>query len=332
MADDQAAVLTVASALHVDQYSGQVQHRFSETSFMRKYTNVRSIRHGATSFDQRIGKTVLKTLVAGVTPAADIVKFGKVSVTVDTVILAREIQGTLDQFQETLAVRMEVGTDHGIEIGSFYDEAHMIMAIKGCIASAPLDTAGAALAGFNGGHINLMAANGDEADADKFQGKIEEMVDAKRELEIDLTGAVLFVRPTEYTTLANSNKLIDEDLSPGNGSTAAVRIKTCAGIRIQRTARIVKAAISSHRLGSAYDMTLSEASCIALLITPKSLMTGSTIEIQSKVWWDDRDKIWYIDSWLAFGVNFNRAETCGGVWLKSKRGTTDALVGITDNV
>jgi hypothetical protein len=48
---------------------------------------------------------------------------------------------------------------------------------------------------------------------------------------------------------------------------------------------------------------------------PKSLLVGETIPLQSKVWFNDEEKMWFIDSWLAFGVAVNRSDVCGAVFI-----------------
>lgn len=326
--EDQSGNLSVAIDVAIDQYGGKVDSQFAKTSFMSEFANVRSVRGGHTVQNNRVGRSSLQALVAGQRPEATVTKLGKVTVTVDTVILARDEQSMLDQFQESFDLRMEIGVDHGKEVGKFFDQAHIIAATKGALASAPKDTGGVTdLAGFNGGKVYKFLTPGDEDDPDKLYTAIESIVIAMDEEEIDLDDLAVLVRPTRYGVLANNNKLINQDYSSDNGDFANHTVKECAGIRIVKTARIPKAAIAGHFLSNAdngnfYDVSADEAKAVAIILHPKSLLSGETIPMMSDVWFNKEEKLWFIDSWMAFGVTFDRADTCGAVFTSDATSIT----------
>lgn len=329
--ENQTALLTVDSDLHLEQYGGAVESQFAKSSFMRDFVKIVPILGGDTVSNNRIGRTTLKKLVAGVRPDAAPVTSGKVTVTVDTVILAREQRGLLDTFQESFDVRTELGTDHGKEMGKFFDQAHIIGAMKGAKAAAPKDSGGSVdLPGFGAGKIGILGATSDELDPDKLYAKIEAVVTAMEEEEIDVDELVLLVRPKTYMVLANNNKLLDREFSTANGDFAGAIIREAAGVRIIKTARIPIAAITGHDLSNAgnsnfFDVTAEDAKVVAVFVHPKSLLSGETIEMTSDVWFNKEEKMWFIDSWMAFGLSVNRPDVCGAIW---KFGTT----GITENV
>ncbi len=330
--EDQSANLSVSKAVALDQYGGFVDSQFAKTSFMGTLVKVRKVRGGNTIQNNRVGRSSLQALVAGQRPNATSTKLGKVTVTVDTVILARDEQAMLDQFQESFDLRQEVGQDHGKELGKFFDEAHIIAAIKGATSAAPKDTGGSVdLAGFGAGKINILGNANDEKDAEALHKSIEEVITAMDEEEIDLDELVVLVRPTEYTVLANNNKLISRDYNDGsNGEFSKRTVHEIAGVRIVKTSRIPTSAISGHFLSNAdnsdfYDVSAQEAKSVAVILHPKSLLSGESIPRMSDVWFNKEEKIWFVDSWMAFGVAVDRADCCGVVF---KNGTT----GFTDNV
>lgn len=310
---DSAHLSDVDVALMLDQYGGGVESQFAKESFMRSYAVVRNVTGTDTIVNNRVGKTQLQKLVPGVRPDAIPTAFGKVQLTVDTVILARDNRSMLNEFQTHFEARAELAKDHGKEMGKFFDEAFVIMGIKGAGQAAPSGLNGAIGAGKS---ITLSAAL-DELDPDKLYTAIANIITQMQEEDIDTSECVILVRPTQYDVLLNNDKLIDKQFS-ANGDFAGGTFSTLKGSRVISTARIPKAAITGHRLsnasnGNAYDVSATEAKAVAVILHPKSLLAGETIPLQSDIWFSKEEKQWFIDSFMAFAVTVNRPDVCGRV-------------------
>lgn len=310
----------VDSDLLIDQYGGEVESQFKKSSIMRQYVRVRPVRGTDTIVNNRVGRTQLKALVPGVRPPADSTPFGKVSLTVDTVILARDTRSMLNEFQTHFDARMELAQDHGKEIGYFFDQAFLIQAIKGSLQAAPvLGNGDAAKQSIGAGKNVTLAGASDHLDPDKLEAAITGILVDMEENEIPTEEILVFVRPTQYKVLSNSNKLLSRDYSPDNGDYSKMRIDEIAGARIVKTARIPQAPISGHFLsnaanGNAYDVSATEAKAVAVLLHPKGLMAGEAIPLTSDMWFNREEKQWFIDSFLSFGVTVNRPDVCGTVF------------------
>lgn len=308
------------SSLMIEQYGGEVESQFKKSSIMRQYAKIRPVLGTDTITNNRVGRTVLKKLTPGVRPAAETTPFGKVQLTVDTVVLARDNRSMLNEFQTHFDARMELAQDHGKEIGFFFDQAFLIMGIKGSLAAAPVLGDGSANKQSIGAGKSITLTNaGDEGDPDKLAQAITDILVQMEEAEIPIDEIVVFIRPTEYQTLYNNNKLLSKDFSADNGDVAKGRIDTIHGARIEKSARIPKAAITDHflsnaRNSNAYDVSATEAKAVAVIIHPKSFLAGETIPLTSDVWFNREEKQWFIDSWLAFGVTINRPDCCGAVF------------------
>lgn len=310
----------VDAALMIDEYGGEVESQFKKSSIMRQYVKIRPVRGTDTIVNNRVGRTSLKALVPGVRPPADSTPFGKVQLTVDTVVLARDTRSMLNEFQTHFDARMELAQDHGKEIGYFFDQAFIIQGIKGALAAAPVLGDGTpSKQSIGAGKNKTLAAAGDELDPDKLEAAITSIITDMEEEEIPVEELVVFVRPKTYKVLSNSNKLLNRDYTSGNGDFAKMRIDEIGGARIVKTARIPQSPITEHFLsnagnGYAYDVSAQEAKCVAVILHPKSLMAGETIPLTSDMWFSREEKTWFIDSFLAFGVTVNRPDVCGAVF------------------
>lgn len=302
----------------IDEYGGEVESQFAKASYMREFFRIRTIRGTDTLTNRRVGRTSIQKVTDGVRPDAQSTPFGKTSVTVDTLVLARDNRSLLNEFQTDFDARMELAQDHGKELGKFFDQAFFIQAIKGAQLSAPTglnDAIGA-------GKAVTLSATGDEEDADKFVKAIRTVITAMKEEEIDTDEMIIAVRPTQFDVLLDNDKLVSRDWSGGNGSYANRELYYCAGVRIFESARIPITATASgshHHLSNvdnsyAYDVDETDAKCKAVILHPKSLLAGETIPLTSDVYYEKTELQYFIDSYLAFGVTPNRPDVCGGVF------------------
>lgn len=310
---DSSHLSSQPSSEMIEEFTGLVEAQFIKDSIMRNYVNVRRITRGNTAINRRIGKTTLSKVTAGVRPEASPRSHGRASVTVDTIVLARDNQDLLNDFQEDFNLRAEIAEDHGKELGKFFDQAFIIQTIKGALAAAPtdVDSIGA------GKNVTLTTA-GDEDDPDKLYDAIVGRLVAMQEEDIDTSDHIVMVRPSQYEVLLKNDKLIDSDFSQSNGDVAKAKVKYIFGSKIVPTARIPNAAITNHILSNAdnsnaYDVSATEAKAVAVIMHPRSLISGETIPMTNEIYYCKKEKQWFIDDFMAFGVNVNRPDVCGVV-------------------
>lgn len=315
---DSTHLSDFSTADMIEQYGGVVDSQFAKSSIMRKMVNVKPVRGTDTLINRRIGRTTLQALVPGVRPDASKTSFGKASVTVDTVVLARDNRSMLNEFQTDFSAREEIGMDHGKEQAKFFDQAFLIQAIKGAYLSAPSGLNGSIGAGKN---VQL-GTIGDETDPDLLYAAIEGLLLQMQEEDIDTEECAIFVRPTLHAVLMGHSKLINRDFSPDNGNFSLGTMKALMGSPVLSTARIPNTAISGHKLsnadnGNAYDVSTAEAESVAVIMHPQSLLAGETIPLTSDVFYSREEKQWFIDSFTAFGVSNRRPDVCGVVRKKT---------------
>lgn len=329
--------------LYIEEYGGEVEHRFLKDSFMRQFFKFKSVRGTDTITNDRIGSTQLQKVTRGVRPVDHAPTFDNISVKVDTIVLARTNQFLLDDFLAHIDVRKEVGMEHGKEIGKFFDESFIVQAIKAAQITN-VDPDGVELGGwvdvhnpgasavptaikrtapkdFKGGTCVILGAVGDEVDPELLELAIQDLCQKIEEKDVDISEAVILVRPAQYYALLKNNKLIDKDFSTANGDYAKGKVMMANGVRIQTTNRFPAQTdvgqthfLSNAGNGNAYDVKQADEACVALLLMPKALLAGETIPLTSKVYYSDIELQWFIDSYLAYGVTPNRSEMAGGIF------------------
>ncbi len=295
----------------IEQYGGVVDSQYTKKSMMRNFINVKSVRGTDTIMDRRVGRTTLTTLTAGVRPPAAKTNFGSTSLTIDTVVMARDNRSLLNEFQIDFNARSELAKDHGKELAKLFDQSMLIAGIKGASASAPANLNGA----FGAGATVALGSVGDELDPVAFYSSIEAGIVHMQLADMDTDECVVFVTPTQYNVLLNNDKSISRDFSMDNGDFASGKFKTVMGVPIVSTNRLPTAAITGHALsttanGDFYDVDAAEARTEALIMHPDALMVGETIPLTSDIYFDKIERQWFIDSFQAYGANFKRPDAC----------------------
>lgn len=301
-------------ALFLAEYGGLVEGTIAKKSIMESFLQWRPVEGSNVLTNYRNGDTQLQKLGAGSNPQPTPVDFDNVSVKIDTVMLARNAVFTLDDIQNKYDAKAAMAQEQGKVIGKFIDSVGMIKGIKAARTIKGDGTAGTTKlpSGWFGGGQYGLAATGDENDPNKLQYQIENAVSGFEEKDLDPAdeGMVIYVRPAQYLALLRNDKLVDSQYSTGNGNYAQGLCLKSVGLPIRSTNRLPNAAIAGHSLsnaanGNAYDLSASEAKAVALIMSPHAVLSGSSIPLQSNIWWDDGTKSYMIDSWLAIGAAEN---------------------------
>lgn len=329
--------------LYIEQYGGSVEHRFLKSSMMRQFFKFLTIRGTDTLTNTRIGFSELQKVSRGVRPVDHAPTFDNISIKVDTIVLARSNEFKLDEFLSSINSRMEIGVEHGREIGKFFDESFIVQGIKasqitakdpsgtlsggwdgavtGTSPSKPSNIIRTAPEGHQGSSIVILDAIDDENDPELLEIAIQDLCQAIEEKDVDLEDAVLLMRPAQFYVLKKNDKLIDRDFSDANGDFAQGTVLKVNGVRLIKTNRFPKQAdvgvthfLSNAGNGNAYNVVQGDVNCKVLLLMPKALLAGETIPLTSDVYYSKIEMQWFIDSYLAYAVTPNQPEASGGVY------------------
>jgi hypothetical protein len=334
--DHGSTALMSSFADMIDDYRGAVDTQFAKKSIMKGFYPVKSIVGTDTLIQRRVGRTTLQTLTDGVRPNPTRTHFGTVAVSVSVILLARNERPMLNEIQTDFDARSELGKDHGKELAKKFDESLLIMGRRaaqddltlagsvpgtnnGLVPGTPAPTANGGNSyngAFGAGKQYNLTALADSLDGADIYAGFEAIITAMEEEDIDTDEHVIFVRPAQYSALLNdmAAQLLDKDLSTDNGDFADGVVKTLLGVPIVKTARIPNAVEASHELGSDFNTTAAEARCAGLILHPKSILVGESIPMQSKIWFNDEEKSWFIDSWMAFGAAVDRSDVSGAIF------------------
>lgn len=303
-------------ALHIEEYTGEVEGTIARKSALNGFVSLRTVKGTSVITNFAVGESTLQKVVPGAAPDGTVNKFGKNTLTVDTLILARSIFPLLEVFQTSYDARMEVGQEHGKKIAKFYDQTFFIQAIKTAQLTAPKHT-GVTGAGHFGGSQSTFAGANDHLDPAKIYAQIADLFVKMETKDVDprTDDVMIAVKPAEFYALQQSEMLVNSNYKTSNGTNIEAQLLKAYGVPVISSNNFPGGeVIASHLLSNAdnsnaYDGDFSKV--VAVAFAPRALLAGSTIPLTTGVFWDDAYKHWYVDAWLSFAVGPNRPEYSG---------------------
>lgn len=298
------------TALHIEEFTGMVRETFDRRSVLQPFVDVRNVQGTSVFSNEGIGKSTLQVVTPGSAPDGTVNKFGKKTLTIDTIVIARNTLAILDAFQKHYDVRAKIGREHGKEIAKFTDQAFFIQALK---AAKLTDTAYTGLTGGGTGHTGgsqeVLAAAGDALDPSKMYIALGNALTKMKNKDVDpvADGVLICVGNDTWNVLSQSELLINQQYVTASGNSVAASVLKSHGCPVISSNNLpTGSVISSHKLGSAYDGDFTKD--VAVLLSPEALMAGETIPLTANVHYSDIYLQWFIDAYTSFAVGPDRAE------------------------
>lgn len=300
--------------LAIEKFSTKVQMKYMAESEMDGYFEVIDLKGTNHASNDGLGGTTLAALVAGAAPTGTKIERGRGKVYVKVPVVARSTFGVLEDVQDNIGVRGKTSEIQGKELATFYDEVILAKCME---ASLETDPTKKKVSEYALGYNKELAAVGDELDGLKLEAAINDVsLDIQTKMKAKPRDFVLKVGPRQYNALARNEKLIDRDINDPNGGFAKSEVQMASGLPVQTSYCLPDTANASHIMGAEYNVTADMARCVALIISKDSLLVARSIPLTSKVWWNEDNKSWYVDSYMAFGCAPDRYESSGSVSKK----------------
>ena len=312
----QVGATGAIDATHIEEYTGEVEGTIQRKSALQGRIPIRTVKGTSVITNFAVGESTLQKVTPGAAPDGTVNKFGKNTLTIDTLILARSVFPLLETFQTSYDSRKEVGQEHGKKIAKFYDQSFFIQAIKtGQLTAAK--HSGVNGAGHTGASQSTFSGGSDHLDPAKLYAQIIDLLTKMRQKDVDpqTDDVVLAVKPAEFATLIQNELLIDSNYKTSEGTAIQGYVLKALGVPIIQSNNLPAGeVISGHLLSNtdnsnAYDGDFSKV--VAVAFAPRALLAGQTIPLTTGVFWDDVYKHWYVDAWLSYAVGPNRPEFAG---------------------
>lgn len=307
-----------ALALAIEEFTGIVEQTITRRSATMGMLNIRPVRGTSTITNEGLGESTLQKVTPGTIPDGNVNEAARINLTVDTLILARNITPLLDSFQKNYDFRAGIGREHGEKIARFWDEAMLIQALKAAALGA---SAFGALNGHSGGSTKTLASSGDATDPAALYSAISDLFVSMENKDVvpSLDDVIVALKPAQFYALLDAEQIVNGEYVTSSGTRFEnAKMLKAFGVPVVSCNNLPTTNISGHLLSNsrnsnAYDGDFTKT--VASVFSAKALLVGETIPLTNSVFYEERDKAWYIDSHLSFGVTPNRAEYAGRIVL-----------------
>lgn len=301
--------------LVLEEFTGMVEESITTRSVTEGWVEMRTVRGTATVTKDAIGESTLQVLEPGKTPDGTANQFSDNSVTVKTVVLARSALPILDVFQTKYDARKKIANEHGKAIAKLRDAALLVQIAK---AGQATTSKYGALPGHHGGTQVALNAAGDENDPAKLYRAINRLLAQMEEKDVvpQEDGHAIFVRPSIFYAMMEAEQIINGDYITSEGNKVqGVPILKALGVPIIKTNNMPHTDTLTTPddvatlMGGDYSGDFSKV--VMMLASPKALLAGETISLETDVFYDKLSKSWYVDAHVAFAATTDRHEHAG---------------------
>lgn len=303
--------------IHIEAYEGDIDGSFRVESLFRSssLTNFKSVADKSNTWrGDRVGGAAVKGRKSGDALDSTRIVSEKFLISVDTTSYIRTPVDYQDDWTAP-DFQTEYSAEHGTAHAKSFDQAHVIQLIK-CstwVAPADLKASGAFYDGILKTMTGYAAATDAEVKADFIvQAHKNALADfVKRDLGGSLAEFVTLITPDAFNVLLDHKKLMNVDFSGGQNDNnfAMRRIAWLNGVRVIETPRFPTAAITDHILGSAFNVSATEAKAVAILFHPrKTLVTVEAKPMTVRVWDDELNFNNVLDSYTMYTVGIKRGD------------------------
>lgn len=299
------------SALAIEEYINTVEGTLERERVLGPFMKLRTVKGTNVITSKSIGKATLQGVTPGTSPDGVGADVSKLSLTVNKMVLARNIVAILEDFQTDFNVRSELAVEQGKEHAKFMDQAYMIQAIKAAeLTASPYGSTG------HFGGTNVTIATADKRDPAKIYDALCRLLAgmAAKDVTPSRDGVAIVVTPETFYDLLNAEQIVNGEYITSNGTKIEGVMKFKAfGVPVVASNDLPRTNITTSLLGAAYTGDFTNV--LALAFSDRALLCGQTIPLTSKVHWSDVDLVWYVDSYAAYGMTPNRPEFAGVVTL-----------------
>lgn len=175
----------------------------------------------------------------------------------------------------------------------------------------------------------------------KLMAGIEWLIEEQMIQDVDPSMLTIFMPWIEFNCLRDADRIVDARYNTASGTTVTGFVLKSFNIPIVPTNHFPKksrdhtdidGADNDHHIlsnasnGYRYDVATGtngedQEKCAALVLGREGLLVGRSIDLQGKIWFNDANKSWYIDSWISEGAIPDRWEHLS-VLMKTTADTT----------
>lgn len=317
-------------SLLIEKFNGKVNEQYLKGENLLGYFDVQTVTGTNTVSNKYIGETELQVLAPGQSPNATGTQTDKNQVVIDTTVIARntvamlhDVQGDIDSVKPKLAMNQTK------QLKRLEDQMVVQQLLLGGLFNTKAKRTNPRVKG-HGFSVNVEVSEATALESPQYvMAAIEYALEQQLEQEVDVSDVAILMPWKHFNTLRDMDRIVDKSYTISqSGATVngfVLSSYNCPVIPSNRfptfSATQAHHLLSNEDNGYRYDATADMNGAIAVLFTSDALLVGRTIDVTGDIFWEKKEKTFYIDTYMAEGAIPDRWEAVSVVTTKRDSST-----------
>lgn len=327
-------------SLLIEKFNGKVNEQYMKGENILSYFDVQTVTGTNTVSNKYLGETELQVLAPGQSPSATPTQADKNQLVIDTTVIARntvahihDVQGDIDSLKPKLAM------NQAKQLKRLEDQMAIQQMLLGGIANTKDKRIKPRVKG-HGFSVNVNITEGEALSNPQYvMAAVEYALEQQLEQEVDISDVAILMPWKFFNALRDADRIVDKTYTISqSGSTVqgfVLSSYNCPVIPSNRFPSFAKSAphhlLSNADNGYRYDPTAEMNGAVAVLFTADALLVGRTIDVTGDIFYEKKEKTYYIDTFMAEGAIPDRWEAVSVVTTKRNTSTGAAEGAGTDH-
>lgn len=325
-------------SLLIEKFNGKVNEQYLKGENIMSYFDVQTVTGTNTVSNKYLGETELQVLAPGQSPAATSTRADKNQLVIDATVIARntvahlhDVQGDIDSLKPKLA------TNQAKQLKKMEDEMLIQQMLLGGITNTQTKRTNPRVKG-HGFSVNVEVNEGEAMVNPQYvMAAVEFALEQQLEQEVDISDVAILMPWRYFNVLRDADRIVDKSYTISqSGATIQGFVLSSYNCPVIPSNRFPKfSADQKHHLlsnednGYRYDPTAGMNGAIAVLFTADALLVGRSIDVTGDIFYEKKEKTYYIDTFMSEGAIPDRWEAVSVVTTKrnSSTGVADAASG-----
>lgn len=321
--------------LLIEKFNGKVNEQYLKGENILSYFDVQTVTGTNTVSNKYLGETELQVLAPGQSPNATPTQADKNQLVIDTTVIARntvahihDVQGDIDSLKPKLAM------NQAKQLKRLEDQMAIQQMLLGGIANTKAKRNKPRVKG-HGFSINVNVTESEAlANPQYVMAAVEYALEQQLEQEVDISDVAIMMPWKFFNALRDADRIVDKTYTISqSGATINGFVLSSYNCPVVPSNRFPTFAqdqahhlLSNEDNGYRYDPIAEMNGAVAVLFTADALLVGRTIEVTGDIFYEKKEKTYYIDTFMAEGAIPDRWEAVSVVTTK-RNGTTGAAEG-----
>lgn len=322
-------------SLLIEKFNGKVNEQYLKGENILSYFDVQTVTGTNTVSNKYLGETELQVLAPGQSPNATPTQADKNQLVIDTTVIARntvahihDVQGDIDSLKPKLAM------NQAKQLKRLEDQMAIQQMLLGGIANTKAKRNKPRVKG-HGFSINVNITESEAlANPQYVMAAVEYALEQQLEQEVDISDVAIMMPWKFFNALRDADRIVDKTYTISqSGATIngfVLSSYNCPVIPSNRFPTFAQGQahhlLSNEDNGYRYDPIAEMNGAVAVLFTADALLVGRTIGVTGDIFYEKKEKTYYIDTFMAEGAIPDRWEAVSVVTTK-RNGTTGAAEG-----